>query len=100
MTDKKYNVTLKELLLNDYVDTSHFEIVPVRHWICEDCATRVVNLSKAKKFVPRNRTKYMGDTALEEMYNQGEITAKEWDDIEMAEIHQYAFEEAVGIGQY
>lgn len=98
MTDKRYDVTLKDLYTYDCMDIAHFSFVPVRHWMCTSCAEKIVN----KYMNKRNTTPYKRHThndELRSLYERGEITAKEWDDEEMAEIHQYAFEQAVGIGQ-
>ena len=79
MVDKKYNVTLKELLLNDYIDTSNFKFVPVRHWVCEECAAKAIRLTRAKKFISKNRLPQHYKDSLEDLYNRGEITGKECD---------------------
>lgn len=99
MVDKLYNVTVKELLNNDFVDQSNFKFVPVRHWVCTCCASDIVSRYYTKRSRCYLNRKHTKTNKLEELYKKGEITAKEWDDIEMAEIHQYAFEDAVGIGQ-
>ena len=99
MVDKLYNVTVKELLYNDFVDQSNFKFVPVRHWMCTCCATKTVENYRNRKNKIICRRHHIRENRLEELYKKGEITAKEWDDIEMAEVHQHAFEDAVGIGQ-
>ena len=101
MVDKKYNIELKHILINNYVDEDKFSFVPVRHWVCTSCASEVINASRKVRLTSLNRRlhKHNRETTLENLYKKGEITAKEWDDVEMAELHQYAFEEAVGLGQ-
>lgn len=100
MMDKLYGVTLANLLNNDFADTDKFKFVPVRHWVCECCAKEVVDRQLSNRKFRHRTVRKNSVNRLEELYKNGEITAKEWDDIEMAEIEQYAFEEAVGIGQY
>lgn len=103
MTDKRYNVTLRELFTYDFVDETNFSFVPVRHWMCTCCADKIVNKHIQRRKEAFNKQSNLkicrNRNNLESLYKNGEITAKEWDDIEMAEIHQYAFEEVVGIGQ-
>ena len=104
MVDKRYGVTLKDLIEFNCMDEDNFKFVPVRHWMCTCCATKIVenHRNRKNKIICRRhhiRENRLGENRLEELYKKGEITAKEWDDIEMAELHQYALEEAVGIGQ-
>lgn len=101
MTDKRYGIELKEILINNYVDEDKFSFVPVRHWVCTDCASDIVDKNRKIRMnsIHRRLHKRSSKDTLETLYKRGEITAKEWDDIEMAEIHNYAFEEAVGLGQ-
>lgn len=101
--DKKNNISYSDAMrLRLHTNSGKFKFLPVRHWICLDCVAKQVDS------LPKNSlTKTMSDVAffkynantqldiLEHAYLYGEITAREYQDIEDIIIDNLAFEEAV-----
>ena len=113
--DKGKNKTLMEVLDNGE-NPKDYKFVLQRHWICQDCLENLlntkVNVPKKKKHkcIKREEVDIYSEEfnnlslleqldAYEQAYENGELSAEEYEDIENAIIHHIALQEAEGIGQ-
>ena len=112
--DKDKNKTLMKVLDNGE-NPKDYKFVLQRHWICKDCLRKILDkkttVPKRKKIIQReeridiyseefNKLSLLEQLdAYEQAYENGELSAEEYEDIENAIIHHIALQEAEGIGQ-
>ena len=112
--DKGKNKTLTEVLDNGESPKA-YKFALQRHWVCKDCLAKLVNkklkrTGKTKKIVKQEYPDIYSEEfeelsmeeqleAYEQAYENGELSAEEYEDIENAIIHNIAFRDALGLGQ-
>ena len=101
MIDKKYNKTYK-YVIDSGLNIVRFGFVQQRHWMHCECADNMKikqpNNLKANILDSEDFEKLSYEQQLDivnKLYNKGEITAKEYQDIEDGLIHAMAFRDAM-----
>ena len=98
--DKLNGVSYRDAIDNCTATRGHLYRA-VRHWFCLGCAVEILNKSSIDSRQEKMKS-LIGNNVVEELnkaYENGEITAIEYEDIEMSIIAHEAYIDAVGIGQ-